>query len=73
MPIQTSPRICLLCKFFYMTQATPGYSELTPGSDFSMGCNKNHWEFSAMEETPDTYRVKMETAKSCKDYIHHKG
>lgn len=60
-------RVCLLCDHFYLSMGTPGYSELTPGSDFQMACNKSHWDFEQYG-TKEHYASCIMTAQTCTDY-----
>ena len=60
-------RTCLLCKHFYFEPEEPGYSELTPGCEMKIGCYKEYWQFNPQDEE-QVYRIKMLTARSCKDY-----
>ena len=45
-PQSTTPRLCWFCKHFTFDPGSPHYSDLTPGSDMSMGCAKNVWRLS---------------------------
>jgi len=60
--------ICLFCNHFYYSPATPGYSEMTPGSDASMGCYKNLVDFDLWDDDTETYRQKMLTAVNCPQF-----
>jgi hypothetical protein len=51
--------------------ATPGephYSELTPGSDFSLSCGKRYWEFDQVMDGLDDFRNKLLSAERCADF-----
>ena len=61
--------VCVLCENYYFLQAEPGYSELTPGVDCSMGCKEHHWEFEQWDDTEITLANKMLLAIDCKDFI----
>lgn len=60
-------KTCLFCEHYYISVGSPGYSEYTPGSDFSMDCNKGHWDFKQYD-TEAHYRGCLVTAQSCPDY-----
>ena len=64
-------KTCLMCKYFYFSSGSAGYSEVTPGSDTYMGCDKNHWQMEEDEEKRDL-RHKMSMAACCNDYIYYK-
>lgn len=59
--------LCLWCEHFYLETGSPGYSDLTPGSDFYMDCSKGHWEYDQYSST-EQYRKCILTALRCKDY-----
>ena len=66
---------CLFCKHFHFDSGSPGYSEMTPGSDMSMGCElfsysrpKKYWQFSHAETTENKFRQYMVSAETCPDY-----
>lgn len=65
-------RICIACKRFRLSTADYGYSEYTPGTQFNMSCDKNHWDFDPYRETEDTFREKLLTAKNCEDFKFYK-
>lgn len=58
-------RTCLECKHFRVWAADPGYSEYTPGSDFSMVCEKDKWNFDAYEAYLEDFRKMLRTAETC--------
>lgn len=57
---------CILCKYFYFSPGSPGYSELTPGTDWVMYCGKNHWDMSGYI-SEEEYRKNLLKAENCKD------
>lgn len=61
-------KICLFCEHFYLSTGEPGYSDMTPGSDMTIRCLKGYWDVDNYEDTTETYRQKLLTAKTCKDY-----
>lgn len=58
---------CLDCKHFYFYGGSPSYSEYTPGSDMSFGCNHNFWDSSDCYDQDDFSRY-MQMANDCKSY-----
>lgn len=61
-------KLCLWCKYFYLTVGSPGYSEYTPGSDFSMDCGKSHWDYKGVSDSENHYRECLLAAQVCPDY-----
>jgi hypothetical protein len=61
-------KICLFCKHFYFSTGDPGYSDMTPGEDMHILCLKVYWYIDNYEDTTETYRQKLLTAKMCKDF-----
>lgn len=59
---------CVDCKHFYFSSGSPGYSEYTPGSDASLGCTKQKWEYEPNNDTDQSFRKKMKTADNCEEY-----
>jgi len=60
-------RCCILCKHFSFDEGSPGYSEYTPGTDWSMSCLKNHWSMSGSYISEEDYRKNILMAETCKD------
>lgn len=62
-------KLCLWCKHFWLNLGEPDYSELTPGSDFDMACNKQHWTFRGTRyQGEHDFRRLILTAQNCEDY-----
>lgn len=61
-------RVCWLCEHVQFQLAQPGYSDLTPGSDFHLECGKGYWEFDAFEDGLDEFREQLEAAERCSDF-----
>jgi hypothetical protein len=70
--LPSDQRMCWFCEFFRYEQAEPGHSEVTPGNDFSIGCQKNHWTFDAYDDSQKKFGECLSKAKTCKDYIQIK-
>jgi len=66
------PKLCLFCENFRLESGCKGFSEITPGYDFSMECLKNHWKFNSFSTDIKEYRKMMKKASTCKDYIKSK-
>jgi hypothetical protein len=61
-------KLCLFCKHFVWRQASPDWSEVTPGDDLVMRCEHFYWEIDPYEDTRDTFRKAILTAENCTDY-----
>jgi hypothetical protein len=61
-------KVCLFCKYFVWRQASPDWSEVTPGSDLELYCERHYWQVDPYEDTRETYRKKILTAESCDCY-----
>lgn len=65
---------CVNCKYFYFSGAEPGYSEMTPGSDMVLNCEKDHWDTQRRSkkvfwvDNQDDFRKAMAMSKTCKDF-----
>ena len=60
-------RLCLFCKNFYFDPGQPGYSDETPGSDMSIGCNVGYWDEDDIFDEAD-YRQCQLKAQTCQDF-----
>ena len=63
-------KLCWWCSHFYYSNSYPAYSEMTPGSDFSVSCDKQHWIFESDKTTQEEFGVMLSAAESCKDFEH---
>jgi hypothetical protein len=64
-------KLCVFCKNWEFSGGEPGYSELTPGSDTTMDCKKNHYgkRFRLFDlYGPDDFRAIILKAEKCQDY-----
>ena len=59
---------CVNCRWFQYTTGEPHYSELTPGSDITIGCLKNHWRHENTETTAFQFQKYMNSANDCPDF-----
>jgi hypothetical protein len=62
-------KLCWFCKHLYYSNASPDYSEMTPGNDFAMDCIKSHWKFDAFETNQIEFFHIINTAKTCEDFV----
>ena len=64
-------KLCVICEHWQFSGGEPGYSEMTPGSDATMGCAKGHWgrKFRLWDlyGTAD-FRAKIKIANNCADF-----
>lgn len=65
---EPNKKLCLWCKHFYLSIGSLGYSEYTPGSDFTMDCNKFHWNYEGANSSEEEYRACLISAQVCPDY-----
>ena len=61
-------KICWGCEHIYFSHSSPGYSELTPGSEFSLECDKRHWTFDTDNDGREQLRKCLLTAETCPDW-----
>lgn len=61
-------RVCANCEWFSVIEANQDWSEVTPGNQFSLSCQKDHWRFDAYDLQPDTMIKIFTAAKQCPDY-----
>lgn len=64
-------KLCLGCKHFLFTTGEHGYSEMTPGTDFSMECMKNHFKPSldhGRDISNEEFARRINMATECKDF-----
>lgn len=60
--------LCLVCRHLVWSNATPGYSEYTPGDSFYVSCGKGYWQFDQYDEEPAQWARKIQSAESCNDF-----
>lgn len=65
--LKDAGRLCLWCEHCYLSMGTPGYSELTPGDEMEMECQKGHFKFQRYGLESE-YRKILLTAIKCPDY-----
>lgn len=58
-------KTCILCESIVMHPGDIGYSEMTPGYDASIICNKGKWRVNLYMDSTEVYRAKLLTAENC--------
>ncbi len=74
MPLLVNPikgQVCWSCEHLYYSKADAGYSEYTPGYDFSLSCNKGYWTFENYSDELTDFRNKLTNAELCADFKLH--
>ena len=64
-------KLCVFCDHWRFSGGSPGYSELTPGTDASMDCAKGHYPgWSTLQDLsgPEQFREVISMAQTCSDY-----
>lgn len=70
-------KLCVFCEYWHFDGGSPGYSELTPGTDASMDCAKGHWKQRGRRSLwfdmtqvngPEDFRALILKAATCADY-----
>lgn len=62
------PKTCILCKHMRFDAGSPGYSQYTPGTNWSSECAKGHWEMYGCDASQDEYCRNLLTAETCPDF-----
>lgn len=63
-------RTCARCKHFWTDDATPHYSDVEPGSEFSMYCGERHWLFDPFRPRLSTLEKIFTAGQDCPDYAN---
>jgi hypothetical protein len=71
-PLTPSERTCYACKFFSFTEGSPGYSEMTPGDDWGIGCSMDVWRFNGYVDDREEFARCLDKAKTCR-YFEQRG
>lgn len=61
-------KICLFCKHFVLETGEPDLSDVTPGYEGQIRCNKYHWVLDMFSDTTETYRKYQLQAQTCSDF-----
>lgn len=63
-------KLCVFCKHWRLSPGCPGYSEVTPGYDAEIGCDKDHWKEDSLNDfaNEEEFRGAILRANSCKDF-----
>ena len=59
---------CLGCKNFWFTPNERDFSEVTPGSDAAMYCDKDHWEADLYNTWGADLYLLLRTSRKCGDF-----
>lgn len=60
--------VCWFCTHMFLWSGSPDYSELTPGSDMSMGCEKKVWHLDTEGDTLADFRRKITSSVTCEKF-----
>ena len=66
-------RICWSCRHVWFSAGSPGYSEMTPGSDFELQCGKSYWAFDNCGDSLNEFRMKLQSAETCASFEAHES
>ena len=58
-------KICVMCKNFEFDMGSPDLSDVTPGNEASIGCQKGIWQMSNFNGTLQEFRESILRAKDC--------
>lgn len=61
-------KLCLFCKQFYFYPGCSDWSDVTPGDDAEMGCNKGLIHIYLSVSSLEQYRESILKARSCEYY-----
>lgn len=63
-----SERNCLKCRHCYIDPGEADWSDVTPGTDPDMHCNKKHWRLNSFDYDRAALFRAFTTALTCPDY-----
>ena len=66
-------RTCYGGSRFCMATADSGYSEYTPGTDWSMECMEKKWNFDPFVDDVDKFAACLNTAQTCRKWKERKA
>ena len=61
-------KLCYACKHFHFDPGMPGYSEVTPGYEASMRCEKKVWSLTDMDAGGESLAEYLGKAETCEKY-----
>ena len=61
-------KTCIHCSFWYFQSGEKAWSEQTPGTDWYMGCNKDHFDIEGELCTEKEMRTELLRAPNCADF-----
>jgi hypothetical protein len=67
--VATPHRICWLCQHVVFECGEPGYSDYTPGSEFTLKCGEGYWEFDNFGDGLQEFREQLISAERCADFV----
>lgn len=62
-------KACWFCDHFRFHNGEPDLSEVTLGSDFSISCRKNKWDFDAEFDSQEKFGQVLSSAETCPDFL----
>ena len=63
---------CLECGNWWFNPGCSDYSDVTPGEDWELNCNKGHFRMSGFDITQEEFREKLLLANKCEDFKQFK-
>lgn len=66
-------RLCLYCKHWNFDAGEPGYSEMTPGTDWNSSCMVGLWEMSGYDVSEDEFASNIEKGLTCSKFERKKA
>ena len=69
-PPRSPDLTCISCRHWHWSAGERGYSDMTPGCNWSMTCThwNMHYHFYGFDVTQDQYRQALERARTCPDF-----
>ena len=60
-------RICVQCRHFILEMGEPDSSDVTPGADAEISCDKRHWKMTNGQSVV-LFRLNIASAATCSDF-----
>ena len=61
-------QVCINCEHWYFDAGEPDFSDVTPGTDWYMSCNKGHYWLDGHRVTKEQFRATLQLADTCADF-----
>ena len=61
-------RNCLYCAHCYLSEGSPGYSEMTPSSPMRLECLKGFWDLDKDNVSKKSLAEMLEMAGDCREF-----